>query len=161
MRYCLDTNVFIEGWTKYWSIDTCPDYWEILDTLAGRDIIFSPIEVKREIEKIHDGLYKWISDKPHMFKDITDDVQKCLRYIMSKYPRLVDSIKQRSMADPWVIAYAKAMNATVVTKENLTKQSSKRIKIPDVCNALNIPWMDDFEFANRVGIRFTARLNTL
>jgi hypothetical protein len=77
---------------------------------------------------------------------------------MASHGRLVDSIKQRSIADPWVIAFAIAEDAIVVTKETPSGENSRRIKIPDVCNALNLPWMNDFEFAREVGIRFIARL---
>lgn len=59
-KYCLDTNVFVEAWNRYYSMDLCPKYWSILDELAQEGKIFSPIEVKREIEKIDDGLSQWI-----------------------------------------------------------------------------------------------------
>ncbi len=155
-KYCLDTNVFIEGWNRYYSMDLCPEYWVILDKLAKEGRIFSPIEVKREIDKSDDGLSKWIKTRHYIFRDIDMEVQKCLRKIMASHSRLVDSIKQRSIADPWVIAFAIVENAIVVTKETATGIDRKRIKIPDVCNALNVPWMNDFEFAKEVGIRFTA-----
>ena len=157
-RYCLDTGVFVQGWNHYYSMDICPEYWEVLDSLAKKDIIFSPIEVRYEIEKIDDGLNKWIHDKPYLFKDITTDVQENLRQIMASHGRLVDSIKQRSVADPWVIAFAMSENAIVVTKEFPSGIDTRRIKIPDVCNALKVPWMNDFDFAKEVGIRFRVRL---
>lgn len=157
-RYCLDTNVFVEGWNRYYSIDLCPQYWEILDGLARQGRIFSPIEVKREIEKTDDGLAQWIKDRPYIFLDIDLDVQTHLRSIMASHGRLVDSIKQRSIADPWVIAFAISKNAIVVTKETPAGPDGRRIKIPDVCIALNVPWMNDFEFAREVGIRFSAVL---
>lgn len=158
-RYCLDTGVFIEGWNRYYSFDLCPEYWQILDDLASKDIIFSPVEVKREILKTDDGLAEWIKDRDYIFKEITTEVQEHLRAIMEGHGRLVDSIKQRSIADPWVIAFAMSENAVVVTKETPAGPISKRIKIPDVCNALNIPWMNDFEFAQKVGIKFSAKLS--
>ena len=158
-RYCLDTGVFIEGWNRYYSVDLCPQYWQVLDDLAQQGIIFSPIEVKREIEKIDDGLTKWIKNRPYLFKDITIEVQEHLRRIMASHGRLVDGIKQRSIADPWVIAFAVSENAVVVTKETPAGPVSQRIKIPDVCIALNIPWINDFEFAREVGIRFTAQIS--
>ncbi len=158
-RYCLDTGVFIEGWNRYYSMDLCPQYWQVLNDLAKQDIIFSPIEVKREIEKIDDGLKAWIKDKSYLFKDITIEVQNHLRKVMAGHGRLVDSIKQRSIADPWVLAFAIAEKAIVVTKETPAGPVSRRIKIPDVCIALDIPWMNDFEFAREVGIRFSAQLN--
>lgn len=157
-HYCLDTGVFIEGWNRYYSMDLCPQYWKVLDDLAKQGVIFSPIEVKREINTTDDDLKEWIKDKPHFFKEITMEVQLALRQLMADYGRLVDSIKQRSIADPWVIALAMVENAVVVTKETPSGLNSRRIKIPDVCRALNLHWMNDFEFAKKVGIRFTAQI---
>ena len=155
-KYCLDTNVFIEGWNKYWSMDLCPQYWGILDELARKGTLFAPIEVKREIEKTDDSLKAWIAKRPHLFREIDMPVQDHLRKIMASHGRLVDSLKQRSIADPWVIAFALSENAVVVTKE--MPGSDKRIKIPDVCDAFKIPWMNDYEFAKEIGIKFTASM---
>ena len=157
--YCLDSNVFIESWNRYYSIDICPQYWEVLDDLATKGIIFSPVEVKREILKTDDGLADWIEHRDYIFKDITTEVQQHLRTIMATHGRLVDSIKQRSIADPWVIAHAMAEKATVVTKETPAGSISRRIKIPDVCIALGVPWMNDFQFLREVGITFSAKLS--
>ena len=159
-RYCLDANVFIEGWNGYYSMELCPEYWDILDKLALENRIFSPVEVMKEIEKTDDNLKKWAKARPHLFMEITVEVQEHLRKIMASHGRLVDSIKQRSIADPWVIAFAMAENAVVVTKEAASAAPTKRIKIPDVCQALNVPWMNDFQFAREIGIRFAARLDT-
>ena len=157
--YCLDTGVFIEGWNRYYSIDLCPQYWQVLDDLAKQGIIFSPVEVKREIFKTDDGLAEWIKHRDYIFKEITTEVQENLRNIMANHERLIDSIKQRSIADPWVIAHAMAEKATVVTKETPAGPLSKRIKIPDVCNALGVSWMNDFQFLREVGITFSAQLS--
>lgn len=154
--YCLDTNVYIEGWNRYWSYDLCPEYWDILDKLAKEGTIFSPIEVRREIEKHDDGLWDWIKPRSYFFRDIDEPVQIELRSLMASHGRLVDSIKQRSVADPWVIAYAKKNGSIVVTKETPSGNDGRRIKIPDVCEALNIEWINDFELARRLGIRFKA-----
>jgi hypothetical protein len=51
-----------------------------------------------------------------------------------------------------------AEKAVVVTKESPSSTPTKRIKIPDVCHALNVPYLNDFDFAREVGIRFAARL---
>jgi len=157
-KYCLDTNIYIEAWNKYYSNDLCAEYWDVLDELARSGIIFSPDEVKREIEKIDDNLSKWIKGRPYFFKEIDLPVQEQLRKIMASHGRLVDNIKQRSVADPWVIAFAVAEKAIVVTKEEPSGTISNRIKIPDVCMILKIPWMNDFDFARKVGIKFSAKM---
>lgn len=156
-RYCLDTNVFISCWRDYYSMDLCPSFWDVLDELVAEGRVFAPLEVRREIEKKYDPLYEWAKDRNQYFMDVTLAVQMALREVMSSHDRLVDSTKQRSIADPWVIAYAKAEAAVVVTKEALSDKPTKRIKIPDVCNAMGIPWMSDFQFFREVGVRFEAR----
>ena len=55
-KYCLDANIFIEPWNKFYSIQFTKGYWEILESLAQKRIVFSTTEVKREIEKIDDNL---------------------------------------------------------------------------------------------------------
>ena len=159
-NYCLDANIFIEGWNKYYSMELSPGYWEILDGFAKNGRVFSPIEVKREILHLDDGLAEWIKVRPYFFREITLEVQEELRKIMTKFPRLVDSTKQRSIADPWVIAFAITENAIVVTKETPVGNNSRRIKIPDVCNELGVHWIDDFQFARELGIYFTAQITS-
>lgn len=38
--YCLDANVLIQAWQKYYSPVLCPDYWKILDSLGSEGRIF-------------------------------------------------------------------------------------------------------------------------
>lgn len=156
--YCLDSNVYIEAWNKYWSIDLCPDYWGLLDSMARKGLIYSPVEVKSEIEKVHDDLYRWVKQRDYLFQEIDETVQIHLREIMRHFPRLVDSIKIRSVADPWVIALARAKGGTVVTKEDSVGPDSNRVHIPDVCESLSVPWLSDYAFARQVGIRFSAQI---
>lgn len=157
--YCLDTNIFIEGWTKYWSMDLSPSYWEILDNLALKGLVYSPIEVKTEISVSDDDLADWVKTRPHLFINPTEEIQTNLRRIMAEYPRLVDDTRQRSLADPWVIATAMSKNAIVVTKEEPTPPNANRIKIPDVCDEIGVQWMNDFQFAREIGIKFNAKLS--
>ena len=157
MIYSLDTNVFIEAWNKYYAFEICPDYWDKLDQLAKGGIIFATEEVKRDIAKKDDNLYRWIESRDHLFRSINDYVQDCLRRIFETeaHRRLIDSSKFRSTADPWVIAHAMAENAVVVTKEKFETHSTKRIKIPNVCKAMGVECIDDFELIRRLGIKFS------
>lgn len=154
--YCLDANVFIQAWNDYYSIDQCPEYWGILDQLAKDRQVFCPEEVKREIDKQDDGLADWLKSRPHFVQDITADVQGNLRVVLEQFPRLVDTKKDRSMADPWIIAHAMAVGASVVTKEMPVGVNAKAPKIPDACNHFAIDWMNDFQFTRELGIRFSA-----
>ncbi|MBN1505968.1 MAG: DUF4411 family protein [Sedimentisphaerales bacterium] len=156
MTFCLDTNVFIQAWDKYYAIDFAAPYWDKLDELARSGVIFATEEVKREIWKTDDDLKSWLEPREYFFRPIDAMVIECLQtiYKNENNRRLVDSSKFRSVADPWVIAHAMAEKAVVVTKENYETNPTKRIKIPNVCEAMGIESIDDFQLIRRLNLRF-------
>lgn len=161
--YCLDSNVLIQAWQKYYSPKYCPTYWEILDELGYQSKIFIPKMVYEEIIKTDDDLSHWLKTSRIEVKPMTNAVITCLKLIYSNNPNhkfLVDNKKGRSLADPWVIAHAMNEKATVVTKEEkITALNKKRIKIPNVCENLNIRWINDFEMVSELGIRFNCKIH--
>ena len=160
--YCLDANVLIEAWRKYYSPDFCPDYWEVLKELGARQKIFLPELVYEEITRTEDDLSQWLKSSKIPIRKTSESVIRCLQSIYAYNPlhkNLVDSVKGRSLADPWVIAHAIDEKATVVTKEEkITAINSTKIRIPNVCDNMNIRWINDFEFVAELGIQFTCRL---
>lgn len=156
MKFCLDSNVFIEAWNKYYAIDFAAPYWVKLDELAQAGVVFATEEVKREIWKTDDELKSWLEPREYFFKPIDSVVIECLQTIYENEGnrRLVDSSKFRSVADPWVIAHAMAEKAIVVTKENYESNPTKRIKTPNVCKTMSIECIDDFELIRRLKLRF-------
>ncbi len=163
-KYCLDANVLIEAWNKYYSPTFCPDYWEVLNELGLAGRIFLPELVREEIVRTDDDLAAWLKSSKIQTQAIDEEVTKFLQEIYSKDPRhklLVDSKKNRSLADPWVIAHAMKENACVVSKEEkITTVSSKSVKIPNVCENMNVRCINDFEFVTELDIVFTARIRT-
>jgi len=71
--------------------------------------------------------YKETTLRPHAFISTTGIAEK-----------LIDTRKNRSGADPFVIALAKVEGCGVVTGEKPTNHP-ERPKIPDVCRAIGIP----------------------
>jgi predicted nucleic acid-binding protein len=138
-KYCLDANVLIQGWQKYYNPKFCPDYWKILIELGRNEEIFIPELVYEEITRTEDDLSKWLKESQIPIVSISEPVTNHIRKILDDYPLLVDNTKARSLADPWVIAHALNENATVVTKEEkVTALNSKKIKIPNVCDNFGI-----------------------
>ena len=98
----------------------------------------SSIEVYNELEKKDDELFKWCKDrKGKMFVELDDATQVLVTRIMSGYPRLVDTAKGRSGADPFVIALAATMKPPMVV---VTEESPGKTRIPDVCSAESIDY---------------------
>lgn len=162
-KYCLDANVLIEAWRKYYNPEFCPDYWKILIELGNRSRIFIPELVYDEIRKTEDELSTWVTNSGIPVRVATSDVGARLSEIFTTNPlheKLVDSSKGRSMADPWVIAHAIHENAVVVTKEEkVTAPSAKKVKIPNVCENMGVSWINDFQFVARLGIKFKCALS--
>jgi predicted nucleic acid-binding protein len=140
----------------------CPDYWDVLNQLGNKGIIFIPEAVNDEIVRTDDDLAAWLKTSKIPVYPIDENVQKCLQSIYAKNPLhkfLVDNIKSRSLADPWVIAHALNENATVVTKENKeTALNTKRIKIPNVCENMGVRWINDFDLIKELNLSFTCKL---
>lgn len=158
-KYCLDANVLIQAWQKYYNPKFCPDYWDILTELGKYGKIFIPELVNEEIIRTEDDLSKWLKGSKIPINKINEPVTVHLRKILKDYPLLVDNTKARSLADPWVIAHALQENATVVTKEEkVTALNSNKVKIPNVCDNLGIRWINDFQFIEELDIKFQCSL---
>ncbi|MBI1183261.1 DUF4411 family protein [bacterium] len=157
--YCLDANVLIQAWQKYYNPKFCPDYWEILIELGKHGRIFIPELVFEEIVRTEDDLSKWLKASNIPIAKISEQVTKHIRMILEDYPLLVDNTKARSLADPWVIAHSLSQNATVVTKEEkVTAINSKRIKIPNVCDGMGVRCINDFQLIDELNINFKCSI---
>ncbi len=163
-KYCLDANVLIQAWQKYYSPKLCPTYWDVLNSFGAQKKIFMPEIVFQEIVRTEDDLSKWLKASDIPIRKIDEHVTRCLQRVYSSAPNhkyLVDNTKARSLADPWVIAHAINENAIVVTKEEkVTALNSKKIKIPNVCDNMNVSWINDFQMITELGIRFSCEIVT-
>ena len=161
-KYCLDTNVLIEAWQKYYSPKFCPDYWNVLNDFGAQGIIFLPEMVFKEITRTDDDLSKWLKKSSIPEYKIDGHVTECLRKIYANNPeheKLVDNTRQRSLADPWVIAHALKEGAILVTKEEkITAANTTKIKIPNVCDNMGVLWINDFQLVEELNIRFFCRI---
>ncbi len=161
-KYCLDANVLIQAWQKYYSPKFCLDYWKLLNELGRNKMIFLPQIVFVEITHTEDDLAEWLKRSEIQKHKIDESVTQCLKRIYDKNPvhkYLVDNTKQRSLGDPWVIAHALKENACVVTKEEkVTAINTKRIKIPNVCDNMGVRWINDFQFIKELNIQFSCTL---
>ena len=123
-----------------------------MDAAARKGEILVIDEVVLELKRKDDGLNTWVEAREAMIVPIDEEVQHHLSEIMGKYPRLVDTRKNRSGCDPWVIALARVRALTVVTGEKSTG-SLVRPKIPDVCKDLGIPCIEIVDFFRKQGWR--------
>jgi len=118
--------------------------------------------VYEEITRTEDDLSEWLKSSKIPIRRIDGEVTQYLQEIYSAHPdhrNLVDNTKQRSLADPWVIAHAMKEKAVVVTKEEkVTAVNTKRIKIPNVCENMSVSWINDFQLIGDLGLKFTCEI---
>ena len=160
--YCLDANVLIQAWQKYYSPKFFPDYWKLLNHFGSIDKIFISEMVYDEIVRTEDDLAEWLKKSKIRVVKIDEPVTRCLQAIYAKNPlhiNLVDNTKARSLADPWVIAHAMNEKATIVTKEEkVTALNSTKVKIPNVCENMNVRCINDFQFIEELNIQFECKI---
>lgn len=82
-----------------------------------------------------------------------EQIQNVAMELLGEYPRLVDTHKNRSQADPFVIATAECHNATVVTGETPRRNMDKP-RIPDVCQVRDIECISFLEMLRQIGKAF-------
>lgn len=153
MPFSLDTSGILDAWVRHYPPDVFPTIWSNMDVSANNGGIFVIEEVVRELERKDDDIYQWVKQRDAMIVPIDVEVQEHLTQIMSKYGRLVDTRRNRSGCDPWVIALARARGLTVVTGEKATGNLEKP-KIPDVCKDLGVSCVDIVDFFRKQGWRW-------
>lgn len=134
--YSADSSALIAAWVEHYPIDVFPSVWHRLGGLAASGRLLVCEEIAEEIKRKEDGLHDWLSQFPDTIVPIDGPVQAAVRKILAAHPRLLDTRKNKSGGDPFVIALAqtKGPAVTVVTAE-LATGSLQRPKIPDVCAA--------------------------
>lgn len=137
MIYCVDTSSLLAAWNERYPITNVPGFWERLDNLISHERITSPLEVRNEIKKKEDGLAEWLKDRPSLFQELEEDIQLASKEILKEFPWLTKGIAGRKVADPFVIALAKARGYNVITEE--APGSVNRPRIPLVCQHYSIP----------------------
>jgi len=140
MIYSFDSSAFINGWHRYYPPDIFPTIWSDIDNLSQEGRLIATEEVLKELEKKDDVIYEWAKLRPHIFRLLDEQIQLTVIDILRDFPRLIDNRRQRSGADPFVLALAQIEGASVVTFES-PSSNLERPKIPDVCLALGVPCM--------------------
>ena len=123
---------WLDGWERHYPPDVFPSLWTKLDELIAKGEIFSSEEVYVEIQRKDDDLHSWIKARKQMLVPLDESIQVQSIILLNEFPRLVDTLRGRSNADPFVIATAIERKAVVVTGEFLTGKLDKP-RIPDVC----------------------------
>jgi hypothetical protein len=158
--YLLDTNVFVEAYRRYYGLDLCPGFWDSIAHYCEEGRLLSIDRVRDEIQE-GDALDEWLKQAPenlfvstadeaviHYFQQLVASVQSDERYL--------DHAKAEfaAVADGWLIAYAAAHNAHVVTYEARNSEVRRRVPMPNVADLFEIECIDTFDMLRGLEVQF-------
>jgi len=161
--YCMDTSAWI-GMKQVYPAKTFLTLWQKLDTLAKSSHLISPHEVYKELERKDDEVLKWVKQRKQIFLKLNDEEIIALTLeIETKFPKLVDTLKETPEADPFVVALA-CLNkknlqmfgdeCIVVSEERPRSNAYAKPKIPDVCMYYNIRHFSNLDLIDNEGWKF-------
>lgn len=159
MKYLLDANTYVQAKNQYYGMDICPAYWSWLDMQFQRGNIASVNMIARELKDGNDELAEWIKARPaHFINNDDADTQRVfselVQAVMTGDYNVANRDSFLANADPWIIAKAKSIGATIVTHESLVATNSKKVKIPNICHQLSVPCINTFQFLRQLEARF-------
>lgn len=158
MTYLIDTNILIQAKNFHYGFDFCPAFWDWLIVMNNKGRLFSIDKVATEIDKGEDELKGWISDKKADLFLATDEK------VLLKFPDINEWVEQRgyidsakstfySSADYFLIGHALANDFMLVTHEKKS-DTTKRVKIPDVCDGLGIQIISPYAMLRQESAEF-------
>lgn len=162
-NYCFDTSALFDAGIRWYPPDSFPSFWQALDNLIAAGRLCIPTAVAEEAtHKTHvvaARVKEWRKKYPGAFLDVTPDVQSELIEVTGKFPGW--TAKGRNKADPFVVATAKAKNLVVVTGEQpsvalpmATPRKDHNQKVPNVCDAVGVPWLGIPDLVKQEGWSF-------
>ena len=169
MSYLLDTNTFITAKNTFYAYDIVPTFWKrLLEKFrVGTVKIIDAVAI--ELLSGNDELTEWFRNNIQKAKDVNNESYiinaKHDEKVVEKYQIIANRVynnsqysstnKQHflSIADPWIVAAADAYDCTVVTFETLPGANSKKIKIPDICQQMNVRCINLYELMRNVQIK--------
>ena len=151
MDFSFDTSAFIEPWVRFYPRDIFEPHWQWIEKLIQEGIVRSTELVKTELSVTEDELFEWAKEQNGLFIPINTEIQPVLQEIVAQFPQLTDHHRDRSGADPWVVALAIVENCPVVTYEKMGKATAP--KIPNVCEQFGVKCFTWIEVLRETGFK--------
>lgn len=156
-KYLLDTNVFISAHKLHYGQDICPGFWEWLDFAWKNGTVFSIEDVLEEIEREDDYVSEWARDRKDQFRkgdaSVSAEIKNIIEWARSNGFTENAIQKFSSCADCPIVAHARIADCTVVTNEHWDERT-KKVKIPNACDAFDVECIFPHEMLFAEGVRF-------
>lgn len=148
--YSFDSGVIINGRRDIFMPKTWAPLWERIEGMIASGQIKAVDEVKREITAKDDDAAKWAKTQRGLFVPLTTDIQLATKRVLAAHAKLLGiGGGPRNGADAFVIGLAIARGGAVVTQE--VPRNIDKPKIPDVCDAMGVPWLTLPHFVDEQG----------
>jgi hypothetical protein len=162
MAYLIDSDIFIAAKNLHYGMDFCPAFWEWLIVANESGKLLSIEAVRDDLTDGDDDLAKWakVRDDRFFVSPVERDIAalgQVTRWI-NDHQAYTSTAKQTFLncSDYFVVAQALASSHTVITHEK-PENSVKRIKIPNVCVALNVKYMTCWQMLRTERARFVLQ----
>lgn len=164
-RYALDANIFIQAYRMYYTFDICPGFWDALIRQHRLSNLCSVDRVKAELVHASDPLAEWAKKTvPKGFfkgtadRQVVDTFGDMVKWVQTENQFTPEAKAQfASVADGWLIAFAKVNGLTVVTHEEYAPAAKRSVKIPNVCLEFKVDFCDTFKMLRGVREQFVLK----
>ena len=154
--YVFDTNVFIS--LGFYYPKRFPTIWNRVNRLADSGNLVSVREARRELETncSSEHVLNWVQKYRHIFYIPTNEECQIVSEIFKKneyigFVKRKNILKGLPVADPFIIAAAKAKGFCVVTQESI---KSKGARIPTACIDFSVKCIDLEGFLEREKLEY-------
>ena len=166
--FIIDANSFITPHLNYYPFDFASVFWEQMEQniMSGRIVILDM--VKNEILQGDDTLSDWMKGltigrfhdrrEPCIIQHYTE-ILKSIQYNPCYKPQALAEWSKGTVADPWIIAAAKAHGYTIITFEVRnnglsSKNPSRNPKIPNIAEEFGVKTEKLFYMMRALDFRF-------
>lgn len=160
-KFVIDTSSLIDLFRYYPpEMNVFKPIWDKIEHILREGMLFSHIEVKRELKQKDDDISKWSENHNKIFLEDLGELGETIKDVREKYDEnyWANEIKRRAWADPWVITTAKLLKIRSTSLRQgcdvkiVTEEMSGRNKIPDIAKQVGIETVRLLDFFREIGI---------
>lgn len=148
--FCFDSSALIKLKDEY-PEDIFHNLWANIKLQLESGLFVLSYLVFIELRNGFDNYSDFFHEYPSSIIEITDKIQQIAAEIINTHTSWIAPNSTKNSADPFVIATAQNLNAIVVTEESF---NLNRLKIPKICDELNIPCINLLEYFRRSNYSF-------
>jgi len=157
--YLIDSDVFIDAKNRHYGFDIVPGFWAWLERAHDDGRVFTVERVSQEVLAGADELADWMAARPASFSLKPGPADQAALETVSQWAmaapyRAGVAAGFLGVGDYFLVSQASTLGFTVVTQEVPAPLSKTKLKIPDACVAVGVPWLSPFEMLRREHAQF-------